>query len=407
MTPSSFLTTDEKSNFSDDWTQMALLSQTDSSAIYVAVRHGKRFVLKALSASHKALTPHIEALQKEFSIAFDIDHPAIVRTLDWGYREDIGYFIQQEYVDGVTLEEFLTTKPSASVRRQIYFQILDAVNYLHERQIIHRDLKPSNILITRNGNNVKIIDFGISDTDSFVALKQAAGTLSYIAPEQLRGDKIDARADIYSLGCILRDIFPHRYRHIANRCCRTNPNRRYRTSQRIAWAIKLHDKLSIFIPFVLLLLPIMLLPWVKLSQHEQQALAQDLQNKEIIAQQMQQLETIQQEKNDLERIVEETKKQVNEISKPEKARMHAVQLREAEINRILQIANDKRFHYYEDILDEYSNYVDSFEAKHEAAANSYRDPSLHRIFEETYYGYMDRLDEVVDSLSQVKPHRDE
>lgn len=73
--------------------------------------------------------------------------------------------------------------------------------------MIHRDLKPSNIMITHNGQNVKLIDFGLSDSDSFCVLKSPAGTSGYIAPEQmLPGAKAEPRADIYSLGMVLGDM---------------------------------------------------------------------------------------------------------------------------------------------------------------------------------------------------------
>ena len=75
------------------------------------------------------------------------------------------------------------------------------------KQIIHRDLKPENILITSNGRHVKLIDFGFSDTDSYAVLKEPAGARRYAAPEQLKkGEKIDARADIYALGIILKEL---------------------------------------------------------------------------------------------------------------------------------------------------------------------------------------------------------
>lgn len=100
--------------------------------------------------------------------------------------------------------------------------------YIHGKQIIHRDLKSSNILIARNGNNVKIIDFGLSDADDYAILKQPAGTMKYMAPEQKQPDtKIDGRADIYAFGLLLHEIFPHRYRHIAAKCSRPDRERRY------------------------------------------------------------------------------------------------------------------------------------------------------------------------------------
>ena len=84
---------------------------------------------------------------------------------------------------------------------------------------MHRDLKPENILITGNGENVKLIDFGLADSDSYAVLKQPAGTIGYMAPEQAQVAKADVRNDIYSLGVIMKQMdLGYRYRRIANRC---------------------------------------------------------------------------------------------------------------------------------------------------------------------------------------------
>lgn len=101
----------------------------------------------------------------------------------------------------------------------IFLQLLDAVHYIHAKQIVHRDLKPSNIMITHNGSHVKLIDFGLSDTDDFSILKQPAGTSGYISPEQSISRKADIRNDIFSIGCILEKILPGKaYTAIINRC---------------------------------------------------------------------------------------------------------------------------------------------------------------------------------------------
>ncbi|WP_220432121.1 protein kinase domain-containing protein, partial [Segatella copri] len=101
----------------------------------------------------------------------------------------------------------------------IFLQLLDAVHYIHAKQIVHRDLKPSNIMITHNGNHVKLIDFGLSDTDDFTILKQPAGTPGYISPEQIVSQQADIRNDIFSIGCILEKILPSKpYTAIIKRC---------------------------------------------------------------------------------------------------------------------------------------------------------------------------------------------
>ena len=253
MVDSSFILSPVSAEFSDVWSKPELLSAKGHNAIYIATRFGRRYILKALAEPYRESTPHIELLRKEFSIGVGVDHPNIVRLLDFGYMESIGWYIQMEFIDGITLEQFLETKPSVAVRRRLLNQLLDALSFLHERQIIHRDIKPSNILITRNGSSVKLIDFGVSDTDDYAIFKQPAGSMAYIAPEQLRGEAIDNRADIYAIGRIIQLVFPHRYRCIARRCTRVAPARRYSSCVRVARAIRNADRLRIGLPVALCL----------------------------------------------------------------------------------------------------------------------------------------------------------
>lgn len=254
MMDSSFIISPVDAEFSDVWSEPELLSAKGHNAIYVATRFGRRYILKALAEPYKESTPHLEMLRKEFSIGVGLDHPNIVRLLDFGHMDSIGWYIQMEYIDGITLDQFLETKPSTATRRKLISQLLDALSFLHERQIIHRDIKPSNILITRNGTTVKLIDFGVSDTDDYVTFKQPAGSISYIAPEQLAGKPIDNRADIYAVGKIIQLLFPHRYRIIARRCTRVDTARRYLSCARITRAMKRADNLRLWLPLSLILL---------------------------------------------------------------------------------------------------------------------------------------------------------
>ena len=251
---SSFIIVPPSSDFSDVWSEPELLSSKGHNALFVATRFGRKYVLKALAEPYRESTPHIELLRKEFAIGVGVDHPNIVRLLDFGRMDSIGWYIQMEYIDGITLDQFLETNPPAAIRRRIIEQLLDALSCLHERQIIHRDIKPSNILITRNGNTVKLIDFGVSDTDDYVTFKQPAGSMAYIAPEQLAGKTIDNRADIYAVGKIIDLLFPHQYKYIARRCTRVKPAERYSSCAQVLRAIRRADRVRIWLPVSLILL---------------------------------------------------------------------------------------------------------------------------------------------------------
>ena len=315
MVDFSFIIVPPSSDFSDVWSEQELLSTKGHNAIYVATRFGRKYVLKALAESYRESTPHIELLRKEFSIGVGVDHPNIVRLLDFGRMDSIGWYIQMEYIDGITLDQFLETTPPTAIRRRIIEQLLDALSCLHERQIIHRDIKPSNILITRNGSTVKLIDFGVSDTDDYVTFKQPAGSMAYIAPEQLAGKPIDNRADIYAVGKIIALLFPHCYRYIARKCTSANPADRYSSCAQVLRAIRRVDRLCLWLPVSLILLAVLCLAgWLMYAEYRQAEIRHSEQEQSLSANidSLLKVNDERQAKADsLNRVVDDLEKQIN------------------------------------------------------------------------------------------------
>lgn len=315
MNDSSFIISPINADFSDVWSEPELLSAKGHNALYVATRFGRKYVLKALTESYRESTPHIELLRKEFAIGVGVDHPNIVRLLDFGHMNSIGWYIQMEYIDGITLDQFLDANPPAAIRRRVIEQLLDALSCLHERQIIHRDIKPSNILITRNGTTVKLIDFGVSDTDDYVTFKQPAGSMAYIAPEQLAGKTIDNRADIYAVGKIIGLLFPHRYRYIARKCTSANPADRYSSCAQVLRAIRRIDRVRIWLPASLLLVAVLCLAgWLMYAEYRQAEIKHSEQEQSLSAN-IDSLLKVNEERqtkvDSLNRVVDDLEKQIN------------------------------------------------------------------------------------------------
>lgn len=184
-----------------------------------AKRFGKWFLLKGLKEEYRQDPVFQKVLHKEFEIMAGLSHPSIVSVFSKEEVAPYGMCIVMEYIDGITLTDFMLQQQTEEQRLRIFFSILDATRYIHTRQVVHRDLKPSNILVTHNNRNVKIIDFGLSDTDYYTILKEPAGTRKYMSPEQQLGSTPDVRNDIYSLGIILMNLnLGKSYQGIIKRC---------------------------------------------------------------------------------------------------------------------------------------------------------------------------------------------
>jgi serine/threonine protein kinase len=151
---------------------------------------------------------------RERDILASLEHPHIARLYDAGADSEGLPYLAMEYVQGAPLTDWCDAHMlDLRQRLALFLQVLEAVQFAHERQVIHRDLKPSNILVTESGQ-VRLLDFGIASlleaqkTDGWAltSLYGRALTPDYASPELLRGDPIDARSDIYSLGILLYEL---------------------------------------------------------------------------------------------------------------------------------------------------------------------------------------------------------
>lgn len=207
--------------------------------LYRVDKSGKFRVLKALKPQYRGEPMYEMLLRKEFEIGYNLQHPGICEVYGFIQNPDIGNCIEMEWIDGITLSDLIKAgRLTGGLSRRIALQLCDILSYLHSKQVIHRDLKPSNIMVTHNGRNVKLIDFGLSDSDSSSILKSPAGTASFAAPELTSGNPVDARADIYSFGKIL-SLMKGGFGRISRKCAEPVPAHRYSDVESVKNAIRI------------------------------------------------------------------------------------------------------------------------------------------------------------------------
>jgi serine/threonine protein kinase len=188
-----------------------LIGEGGMGNVYLGVHThiGRKVAIKALNPN-LAKNPDLkERFKNEASTLSQLHHPNIVSLYDY-VETEMGIFLVMEYVEGKQLDEYIQTVTGPIPEDKViplFCQILDGVSYAHHRNVIHRDIKPSNIIITSDGR-AKILDFGIakilSDTShKLTKTGTKMGTVLFMSPEQVKGNVLDKRTDIYSLGISL------------------------------------------------------------------------------------------------------------------------------------------------------------------------------------------------------------
>jgi DNA-binding beta-propeller fold protein YncE len=193
----------------------SLLGRGGMSVVYLAehIGLGRKVALKLLAAELSQDKGFRDRFVRESRLAASIDHPNIIPIYDAGEAEGV-LFIAMRYVDGTDLKAYLrefgplTPGKAAS----IIGQVASALDTAHARGLVHRDVKPGNVLIASDvgveaSDHVYLADFGLTkqalSVSGMTATGQFVGTIDYVAPEQIQGEQVDGRADVYSLGCVL------------------------------------------------------------------------------------------------------------------------------------------------------------------------------------------------------------
>jgi tRNA A-37 threonylcarbamoyl transferase component Bud32 len=203
----------------DRYRIISILGRGGCGCVYKVVQMSlkKQFALKTLNPINTTEITTLR-LHKEAQAASRLEHPNLVRAVDFGMINGTQPFLVMDLVEGPTLSQYLKThgRASLSTALEIFLPLCDALAYAHVQGVVHRDLKPSNVILAPDESGghhfvPKVVDFGIAKLKSFEATKAMTltatgdifGTPLYMSPEQCMGTGVDGRSDIYALGCML------------------------------------------------------------------------------------------------------------------------------------------------------------------------------------------------------------
>ena len=258
MTDSCKITPCEASGYLEDsfeglgrgFSEITELSRSAQNIVLKAKRYGRLWLLKGASPESRS-EGTMAMLRKELEVMLKVNGDGVVKA--WSLEEVPGYrpCIVMEWVEGLTLDQWLALSPKSGERIRVAQEIVMAVGRIHRCGVVHRDLKPTNIIVTALDSSPVIIDFGLADTFTHTVLKQAAGTRGYISREQAAGALPDVRNDIYSLGVVLAGMgHGLMWSHVIRRCL--GPiNRRYADTDELLRALERPRKAARWITAVL------------------------------------------------------------------------------------------------------------------------------------------------------------
>ncbi len=199
-----------RQQLSDEYKIAGELGSGGMATVYKAVQKSldRQVAIKELKKAYHADEQIVRRFERESRVAASLQHENIVHIYD--YWKKPAYCIVMEYVDGANLADVIEKIGALpiDVGIMIAIQVCHALDYAHMRGLIHRDIKPSNIMIKRNGE-VKLMDFGIAQSRNLESLTMPGtliGTPAYMSPEQVLGQPLDARSDIFSFGIVLYEV---------------------------------------------------------------------------------------------------------------------------------------------------------------------------------------------------------
>ena len=228
-------------------------SRYGNSRIFTANNHGKKVIVKALKAECANDAACKASLRQEYETTSMLDNKYIRKALDFTNIEGLGECIVFEYVDGKSLAEHVRVGTLSEKQvKSILTEVCDGLNFLHRNGLVHCNLNPENVMVSANDGHVKLIDIGVPETKQDADRELLIKEMEFVAPEIIKGEDFDSRADIYSIGKIMEFIgernISKQFHAAATHCTQFSKEQRFDTISDVRSAIsKGHSFVKIII----------------------------------------------------------------------------------------------------------------------------------------------------------------
>ena len=234
----------EEPVYSKDYSDIRLFytSRYGNSRVFTARNNGKKVIIKALKANLANDEACRASLRQEYETTNMFDNKYFRKALDFVNIQGLGDCAVFEFVEGKTLAEHVRVGTLSEKQvKSILVEICDALQYLHRNRMVHCNLMPENVLVTANDYRVKLIDIGAPETNQDADRELLIKEMEFVAPEIIKGEDYDTRADIYSLGKIMEFIgernITKQYSSVATHCTQFSKEQRYDTISEVRSAV--------------------------------------------------------------------------------------------------------------------------------------------------------------------------
>ena len=272
-----------ENNYSKDYTDLRLIhtSRYGNSRVFTANYNGKKVIVKALKKECADDAACKASLKQEFETTSILDNKYIRRALDFVQIEGMGDCIVFEYVEGKSLAEHVRVGTLSEKQvKSVLAEVCEALYYLHRNGIVHCNLNPDNIMVTANDYRVKLIDIGVPETKQEADRELLIKEMEFVAPEIIKGEDFDSRADIYSIGKIMEFIgernISKQFSAVATHCTQFSREQRFDNISDVRSAItKGHSFVKLIIVAVVLAilagLAVIYVPKIKANVEKERA----------------------------------------------------------------------------------------------------------------------------------------